>query len=240
MTLRYVPGIKSAHHLNSYWHKVVQGKSSAHVLGYFSTLCLGCHRTLENYSGCSVWVGKCIWTGKIPDDTCICVQCYVNKMCMCLLHCSDVYMVSLCCDRNYSFGRTLFVLAHTPPPGSFASCKSLWSFPAHRLSHLAVCSSSVSHGHTWELGTRDTRIRNPFTPSQIIATASFQWHKNPAHLLLGTWYWRWHTTDQWAAPVWCSTEQDNIRFQKRFSKKPTRLYSLPQERIGLCVNSENM
>ena len=24
-------GIKSSHHLNSYWHKVVQGKSSAHV-----------------------------------------------------------------------------------------------------------------------------------------------------------------------------------------------------------------
>ena len=31
MIVRYVPGIKSAHHLNSYWHKVVQGKSSAHV-----------------------------------------------------------------------------------------------------------------------------------------------------------------------------------------------------------------
>ena len=56
---------------------------------------------------------------KSPDDTWICAQCYVYKMCMCLLYnvytaVMYVYMVSLCCDRNYGFGRTLFVLAYTP------------------------------------------------------------------------------------------------------------------------------
>ena len=54
---------KGAQCLNSYWYK---------VLGNFSALCLGCHRTRGNYSGCSVRVGKCILTGKVPDNTLYC------------------------------------------------------------------------------------------------------------------------------------------------------------------------
>ena len=59
----------SAQCLNSYWYKVIQWRIKCAVLGDFCALCLGCHRTWGNYSNCSVRIGKCIWTGKVPDNT---------------------------------------------------------------------------------------------------------------------------------------------------------------------------
>ena len=100
----------------------------------------------------------------------------------------------------WSSCRTPFVLAYTSPPGLTTSRVCLRSLLVHWLSHLAVGSCSV-----WTHMRTALRTQRLETPSLLhrSATISSQWRTNPVSLLLGTWCWRWHTTDQWAAPGWC-------------------------------------
>ena len=84
----------------------------------------------------------------------------------------QLYMVSLCCDRNYGFGRTLFVLAYTPVLLLVhLPLVILLDYSLHIDYLISLLVAVVSPMDTHENSTRDTRIRNPFTPSQIIATA---------------------------------------------------------------------
>ena len=109
---------------------------------------------------------------------------------------SSFMMVRWSCI-HWNFGRRLFVLACTPPPGLATSRVCLRSLLVYWLSRLAVGSGSVWTHMRTAPGTPGSG--SPLLPHRS-ATTSSQWWGYLAHLLLGTWCWRWHTTDQWAAP----------------------------------------
>ena len=99
----------------------------------------------------------------------------------------------------YVFDRTLFVLAWTPPPGLATSHVCLQSLLVYWLSHLAVGSGSVWTHMRTAPGTPGSET--PSLPHRS-AMNTFQWWGCLAHLLLGTWFWRLHTTaslcDTWS------------------------------------------
>ena len=118
---------------------------------------------------------------------------YYTTILISTLWATDTYdIINHCFLKNLQVA--ISVLACTPSLVQTTSRECLQSFLAHWRSRLAVGSGSV-----W------THMRTvPETPgSEILsllrrsAMTTSQWWGYLAHLLLDTWCWKWHTTDQW-------------------------------------------
>ena len=96
--------------------------------------------------------------------------------------------------------KTFFVLAYTPPPGLTTCHECPRSSPAHWLSRLSVGSGSAwTHTRT---APETPESETPSLPHRSARTSSQWWDCLECRQLSiwCLWCWRWHTTDQWAAP----------------------------------------
>ena len=107
-------------------------------------------------------------------------------------------MMKSCCRLGNS-RRMPFVLACTSPPGLTTSRGCLRSLLVHWRSHLAVGSGSVWTHMRTAPGTPGSET--PWLPHRS-ATTSSQWWGCLAHLLLGTWCWRWRIYHRQMSSPW--------------------------------------
>ena len=175
------------------------------ILHYASTMKFNSHKNRHNYYNERNWsTNKNSRTKGRPHLYTNSVFTILVMPELTLMHVWVYYSsTATCYCIFYVFDRILFVLAWTPPPGLTISHVCLQSLLVHWLSHLAVGSGSVWTHMRTAPGTPGSET--PSLPHRS-AMNTFQWWGCLAHLLLGTWCWRLHTTASWC-DTWSGRHQ---------------------------------